>query len=300
MSDIKTPIQEKIEEKENNNSSLPKANWRRFAYLSLFSFIFILIISILGSNFIYMTSLSAIALENTFLPVKADFYTEKGEKYNQSGGYDKEYYTYDDNCSGKSKSGDFSKMSFLPSKGFPYSMYATPNSNAGIIQKIKNWFSATCLESFINSRSVLRGWLGFFSQGSFLGNDTIQMLFIAPLNLLLGSTIAFIVGLITTIMALYKTSGFIAFILGFIFLYNFAFISTISVIQSVLFALTFLFVPLIVDFKKVMSIFHCNITTITTLFGLLTCINALFTFDLTTSAVLIVTYVLITVISLFI
>ena len=291
-------IQEKIKEKEEEKSSMPRENWSGFAYLSLIAFFIILLIGILGSNFIYMTSLTKDAL-NTILPTDAASYLNPQQMQRGGGMYASEY---DDNCIGKSKmSIGVSNTSFMPSPGFPYSLCSDTTKESSFLQKSKNWFGRTCLESFINSRAILKAWLGLFKQGSMLGNDTIQLLFIAPLNLILGGGIglAFLVGFISTLIALFHTSGPLGLILGFIFLYNFAFMSSVAAIQSLLFVLTFLFLPLITDFKKVMAILHCNISTLTTLFGLFTCITALFTFDLKTSSIYIIAFTLITVISFF-
>ena len=290
-------IQEKIKEKEEEKSSMPRENWSGFAYLSLIAFFIILFIGILGSNFIYMTSLTKDAL-NTILPTDAASYLNPQQMQRGGGMYASEY---DDNCRGKSKMSTPGSTSFMPSPGFPYSLCSDTTQESSFLKKGKNWFGRTCLESFINSRAILKAWLGLFKQGSMLGNDTIQLLFIAPLNLVLGGGIglSFLVGLISTLIALFNTSGVLGFILGFIFLYNFAFMTTLASIQSLLFVFTFLFLPLISDFKKVMAILHCNISTLTTLFGLFTCITALFTFDLKTASIYIIAFTLITVISFF-
>ena len=77
-----------------------------------------------------------------------------------------------------------------------------------------------------------------FNKKNLLGNDTLQMLFIAPLNLGLGSGLAVLIGLYSSIIGLYTAygmNGLPAFILGFICLYNFPFMSSIAVIKSILF-----------------------------------------------------------------
>jgi hypothetical protein len=293
---MSTPISEKINEKENTKTS-PNENWRGFAYLSFFVFIFVLLIGIFGSNFIYMTSLKPEFLD-LLLPSENINYFEKDILMKGGMGFadNIDINTVSDyNCHIINNNSLFKSFSILPSKEFPYTMKKKSSVLESFFQKTKNWFVDTIATSFMTSRYLLKTWLKLFSKK----NDTLQMLLIAPLNFWFGSGIAFIVGLVSTLMALYTASGNVGFILGFIFLYNFSFMSTLAVIQSFLFSLTFLVLPLILDFKKVMSIFHCNISTLTTLFGLLTCITALFCFDITSASIYILTFAMISIISLF-
>ena len=297
---MSTAIQEKIDEKKNEKiNSLPKENWTGFAYLSLISFLIVLVFGILGSNFIYMTNLKKDILDK-LLPTEGSDYFDadvlnKGGMNSGGGIYNGEESNY---AQKEKKSMNFSNMSFLPSKGWPYSMKVKSHFLESVLVKIKNWFANTCAESFITSRDILKSYLKIFNNQGVLGNDTLQML-LAPINLGLGVLIAFFVGLGSTSLALYNSAGLLFFILGFVFLYNFSFISALSIIQSILFLLTFLVLPLILDFKKVMYIFHSNLSLLTTILGLLTCISALFCFDLMTSGIFIVAFVLITVLSYF-
>jgi hypothetical protein len=294
-----TDVGEQINESEQTNAK-KKDNWHGFTYLSLFAFIFVLFIGILGANFIYLTNLNTNSLNILFPTEESSYFDEsvmKGGDINlKSGDLSPDY-----NCNIKTSSfGFFGKlMSILPSKEFPYSMKKKSHLTDNIFQKIKNWFALTCAESFMVSRGILKSWLNLFSKKSILGNDTIQLLFVAPLNLGIGSNIAFIVGLVSTLMALLNTGGVGGFILGFIFIYNFIFMAITSILQSMLFVLTFLFLPLIIDAKKVLYILHCNISTLSTLFGLLTCITAIFSFNMTTASIYTVAFFLITVISFF-
>ena len=291
---MNTAIQEKIDEKKNEKaSSLPKENWTGFAYLTLISFIIVLVFGILGSNFIYLTNLKKDILDKVLPSEGSDYFN--ADVMSGGGLYNGEESNYKNS---ERKSMNFSNMSVLPSKGWPYSMKVKSHFLESFTIKVKNWFANTCAESFITSRDILKSWLRLFNPEGALGNDTLQML-LAPLNLALGLVIAFFVGLGSTTFALYNSAGFLFFIIGFVLLYNFTFISALSVIQVILFLLTFLFLPLILDFKEVMYIFHSNISLLTTILGLLTCISSLFCFDLTTATIFIVAFVLITIISLF-
>ena len=296
---MSTAIQQKIDEKENEkSSSLPKENWTGFAYLTLISFLIVLVFGILGSNFIYITNLKTDILDKVLPTEGSDYFDAdvlKGGIQSGGGIYNGEETNYKNK---EKKSMNFSNMSILPSKGWPYSMKAKSHVIENVLTKVKNWFANTCAESFINSRAILKAWLKLFNNEGALGNDSLQML-LAPINLALGLVIAFFVGLGSSTFALYNSAGLLFFILGFVFLYNFTFISALSLIQVILFLLTFLFLPLILDFKQVMYIFHSNLSLLTTLLGLLSCISALFCFDLTTSTIFIVAFVLITVISTF-
>jgi hypothetical protein len=306
---MNTVISEKIREKEQKKGITSKSdNWYGFAYLSLFAFILVLFIGILGANFIYITNLNPGSLDMLFPSEESNYFDENVLKGGAgmtstgmtSAGMTSAALSPDYNCNIKSKIGSFSKlMSILPSKEFPYSLKQKSHVTDSILQKIKNWFALTCAESFMVSRGILKTWLNLFSKKSILGNDIIQMLFIAPLNLGVGTSCAFLLGLASTLMALYNTGGMVGFIMGFIFMYNFAFMTTISVLQSMLFSFTFLFLPLIIDFKKVLNILHCNISTLSTLFGLLTCITALFSFDITSASIYIIAFIMINIISFF-
>jgi hypothetical protein len=287
----------KEERKNEKSNSLPKENWTGFAYLTLISFILVLVFGILGSNFIYMTNLKQDILDKILPSKESDYFAEEALK---SGGglYNGEESKYENKEHKEYKKVKFSSMSILPSKGWPYSMKVKSHFSESFLTKIKNWFASTCAESFITSRDLLKVWLNLFNNEGFLGNDTLQIL-LAPFNLWLGIVIAFFVGLGSTTLALYNASGLLFFILGFFLLYNFVFIHTLSIIHSILFLLTFLVLPLILDFKKVMYIFHSNISLLTTMLGIFTCIAALFSFDLTTSSIFIVSFILITVMSYF-
>lgn len=296
-----TPISDKKNEKKGKATSQPKENWYGFGYLSLFTFIIVLFIGIIGSNFIYLTSLNPEFLD-ILLPSNETDYFEKSVLKGGGGlvnnvdidsvsGY---------SCNIKSNLSSFNKiLSILPSKEFPYTMKKKSTLLESFLQKIKNWFVDTTASSFMTSRVTLKMWLKLFSKKNLLGNDTIQMLLVAPLNLTLGSGIAFFVGLVTSAMALYSASELPGFLLGFLFLYNFTFMTGISIIQSILFTFTFLMLPLMLDFKKVLNIMHCNISTLTTLFGVLTCISALFTFDIKSASIYIIAFVLISIITFF-
>lgn len=298
---MNTVISEKIKEKEQKKANTSKTDdWYGFAYLSLFAFILVLFIGILGANFIYITNLNPGSFDILFPSEETDYFDENVLKGGGINNLSSANLSPDYNCNIKSKIGVFSKlMSILPSKEFPYSLKQKTHVTDSVLQKIKNWFALTCAESFMVSRGILKTWLNLFSKKSILGNDTIQMLFIAPLNLGFGTSCAFLLGLASTLLALYNTGGMVGFVMGFIFMYNFVFMSTISVIQSMLFSFTFLFLPLIIDFKKVMNILHCNISTLSTLFGLLTCITALFSFDITSASIYIIAFALISIISFF-
>jgi hypothetical protein len=297
---MNTAIKQKIEEKKNEKaSSLPKENWTGFAYLTLISFLIVLVFGILGSNFIYLTNLKKDILDKVLPSEGSDYFDADvmsgGDLHSGGSMYNGEESNYKIK---EKKSMNFSSSSILPSKGWPYSMKVKPHLIESVLTKIKNWFANTCAESFITSRDILKSWLRLFNPEGPLGNDTLQML-LAPINLSLGLVIAFFVGLGSSTFALYNSAGLLFFILGFVLLYNFTFISALSVIQVILFLLTFLVLPFILDFKEVMYIFHSNLSLLTTLLGLLTCISALFCFNLTTSTIFIIAFVLITIISYF-
>jgi hypothetical protein len=288
--------------KQNIKNSLKKGtNWRGFSYLSLLTFLLVLFIGILGSNFIYITSLTPESM-NALFPTKDTDYFDESVLKGGGGVFDTSIpLSSAYNCDMKSKMNILNRMvSILPSKEFPYSIKKKSSILESFLQKIKNWFALTCAGSFIFSREILKMWLKLFSKKSIFGNDTVQLLCVAPLNLWVGSGITILVGLISTLMSLYNSGGISGFILGFIFLYNFLFMAGIAVIQSILFSLTFLLLPLILDFKKVMSIFHCNIPTLSTLFGLFTCITAIFTFDAKSSSIYVIAFTLISIITFFI
>ena len=296
-----------IEEKKNEKlkgATTDKSNWVGFSISVLQNFIFTLLIGVLGANFIFLTSSNMTFIEN-ILPTKEKSYFPQNDK-NLTGG-SKSYFkkggdggeNYNDNCETGKRGFNFGNLNIFGIGGvggWPYKYRSPYNETVGFVQDYINWIIDTIYGSFQINRGMLQAWLQFFSKenNTFLSNDTLQILLIAPLTFF-GSLLAFPAGFFTSLFSTFNTNTEVGLwwaIVGLFLGYTWVLSSTISFVQFIQYLVFFTIVPLLSNLSKVKKILHCNITTLGMLFGFLVCGSAITNLDYVTSSVMIVVYIL--------
>lgn len=282
-------IEKKKLQKEKNETK--ESNWFSF-FLSIFrNFIFVIIFTLIGSNFIYLTSSEHL---DTLFPTNISNYLNI--KQIQKGGY-KCPTSYTSRERGLNKD-VLKSLSIGDVFGFPYSLYV--NDKGGInFDSLKSWFSSTIAHSYITNRMILKKILHIFkpfdnpNERNILSSNTLQYIISVPIILLiLGLTLPF--GFITTLVQGFRNNitGIIWSIIGIFTGYSWIMYSSVMSIQFILNLITFLFIPFIVDHKTVFDVIKCNSKFIMMIFGLLIVISGFNNLNTTTALVMLVTYVL--------
>lgn len=270
-----------IDEKKNqkNTESNKISNWVAFGISVLQNFILVLFIGVLGSNFIFLSNCNATLLEKLLPTNETSYFPVLAQK----GGNDGE-------------DGDSSLQSFGIGSpgGWPYK-YRDLTAYGFSVGGFLNWLIITIYGAFSFNRGLLKSWLGFFSKDkSFLGNNTLQILIIAPITLM-ASILAFPAGFFVGLFKSFTTKmtfGLVWAIVGLFLGYSSILLTGISIVQFIQYLIFFMIIPLIVNLKQVKTILHRNITTLGMLFGALVCSSAITTLDYVTSSVMVIGYIL--------
>jgi len=287
---VLTPIEEKKKNIDDINESNKQNKWLSFGTSIITNILIVLFVGVIGSNFIYMTTAinkvdnSGISLLEKLLPTDESIYfPQKGSlKGGSSCSSSKEHSTNWTNLNniGIGKNG-----------GWPYSMY-NEDSGYGVTQNFKNWFSKSIADCYITNRSILQKWLGLFSSDkedkNIFSNETFQMFVVAPLMFLIYPLIIFFIYFSSWFSAFKSGWGFT--LIGMFLLYSWFTTSTVSLIQSMQYLLTFTILPLIADYKRIRKIIGCNVKSLSLLFGLLVCSSAFSYLDNTISITMFLVY----------
>lgn len=296
MSSINTNILSNIEQKKlsKENNEPKESNWLLFIISLFYNVIIIIIISIVGSNFIYFTSSKNL---DTFFPTNLENYLNiNTSKSSQKGGY-----TCPPSYISKSKGLNkdvLKSFSIGDVRGFPYSLYV--NDKGGFsFDSLKSWFASTIANSYITNRKILKKILNIFKpfenseERNVLSSNSLQFILSAPFLVLLiiaTSIIGFIVPFIEGFRN--KINGFSWSIIGIFATYMWTMAGSISAIQVLQNILTFLFIPLMTDAKTIFKIIKCNSKFISIIFGGLIIISAFVNLSTTTAIVMLITYIL--------
>jgi hypothetical protein len=290
---------EKLTESDGTGKT---SNWVAFGISVLQNFILTLFIGLLGANFIFLTS-SNIGFLDKLLPTdKASYFptmtTAMGGGRIKKGGGDTGGENYSQSCVNEKKNFSFENLKIFGiggAGGWPYKY--KKNGLVGFGQDFLNWIIETIYGAFSFNRSLLKTWLEFFSkkEDTILSNDTLQILFIAPITLM-ASLLVFPIGFFVSLFKSFTTQdtyfGLIWAIMGIFLGYTWILSSSISIVQFIQYLLFLIIIPLITNLKMVKNIIHCNIKTLGLLFGALVCGSAISTLDYVTSSVMIVVYLL--------
>lgn len=275
-----SPIEEKKQKKQNlSKDNKDNIHWKDFFLFVFISLIASVSIGIIGSNYIFLTYLSPESREE-WIPTKN--MDEKGGFYKPTRGG-----SSGPSCM-KSPSLSFNLPGIHPN--WPYSMYKD-ELIPGFIQSFKNWVAKLTASSFIIHRTLLNKWLNL-TKGL---NDSLKMIFLAPLTLLFFPTV-FIVGFLITIYSVFE-ANLLWGLAGFFMLFMWPFVSVISSIQMTKYILLFTITPLYSNFDDIKRIFNCNLNTIFLLFGFFVCFSSFLTLDITTSTIATIIYAFSAIIS---
>lgn len=288
-------IEQKRNEKDNEDNNTEKtSNWMAFGINVIQNFITTIFIGLIGANFIFLSSSNEDFLEK-ILPTEFKRYFPSLIKKGGAGGE-----KYKEDCNGVKKGfniGNIEALGIGSVGGWPYKL--RKEGTVGFFQDFINWIVETIYGAFSINRGFLQKWLSFFSKDNetFLSNDTFQMLFAAPLTLLLSPFVLFL-GFFASFYSAFTTNtffGLIWAIIGLFLGYTWMLTSSISVVQFIQYLLFFIVLPLVSNLSLVKKILHCNIKTLSILFGALVCSSAIANLDYVTSTVMIIVYLIMTI-----
>jgi hypothetical protein len=282
-----TPIEEK---KKVIKSETSDNKWLSFGLSIISNILLTLLIAISGANFIYMTT-AVIKLDNNGESLLEKLMPTEESKYfpqNQmSGGGER--------CSaGKEYSTNWTNLNKIgigKTGGFPYSSYEEGIFN-GLFQRFKNWLAKGVADSYINDRFILQKWLSLFSPDkdgkNIFANETFQMFIMSPLMFLVFPLVIIFI-FFSSWFSLFK-EGWVFALVGMFLIYSWVINSSVSIVQSMQYLLTFMFLPIIADFKRIKKIIGCNVKALSLFFGLLVCSSAFSYLDNTVSITMFVVY----------
>ena len=188
-------IENKIKEKTNENKK-EKSNWGRFALSILNNFILTTFISVLGSNFIFFSTLNNLEY---FLPTKKEaYYDDKfsffGKKMSQFKQAKQQHEMNKD-----VNVHLLDKLGIGNIKGWPYNLYKK-QFIPSISQSFLNWFSSSTAEAYMTQRKILQTIIGFFSP-DFQDKDDKNLFSSQPLQIILTPFITLFGSLIVPFIA---------------------------------------------------------------------------------------------------
>jgi len=288
-------------DKDNNKSDKDNkkvSNWKGFGLSLIGNLVMTILFGIIGSNFIFFTTLDNLEL---FFPTEPEYYFGGKVPRNPSvmemrGGK----YTCPQRrkMSFKGINKDFLKSFNIGNvSGFPYSLKV--NEDDGIsFDSFKNWFATTIADTYMFNRKLLQEMYKKFApvEGdgyNILSSQTLQMI-LAPFILLITNIVVPILSLGTTLYNSFSNtySGLIWSVVGIFFGYIWLMTSGVSIAQTIQNLLTSLFLPLIIDPQTVLKILDCNKKFLSMLFGVLAVVSGIMYLDNTISTVMIITYLL--------
>lgn len=218
-------IKQTVADRNQQAAPVVTENWVKFFWGILITLAVVILVGILGANFVYI-------IKNSSTLISSDY------------------------------------------SGFPYSMIVPGGSSIPIS------FASTCKVSFTESRSFLNQYLNKLKTT----NESIPFL-LASFNLGIGTTLAYLVGLVTSVMGLRTSMSIWWFIFFWFFGYNWFMMFSLSTIQMLLFFITFAFVPLFKEFKEIIKIIGKHFSLLVALFGVGFCITSFVCLDVTTSII---------------
>ena len=163
-----------------------ESSWGTF-FLSCFKmFVMLLVVCLLGANFIYLSSHDDLIENSEFLfPTdESSYFPPPGfpqpakpapAAAAQSGGY-----FAAEKCQGISR---ITPKYTLIGYEFPYNLVAPKKSDWDLIQSFKNWFARTCADTYKINRGLARDFYSFFApnaQGNIFANETFLMFIMGP------------------------------------------------------------------------------------------------------------------------
>jgi hypothetical protein len=186
---------------------------------------------------------------------------------------------------------NLNKIGIGKNGGFPYSMYKEGIFN-GLFQRFKNWLAKSTADAYITDRGLLQKWLSLFSPDkeskNIFANETFQMFIMSPLMFLVFPLVIIFI-FFSSWFSLFK-QGWIFALVGVFLIYSWVINASVSIVQSMQYLLTFIFLPILADFKRIKKIIGCNAKALSLFFGLLVCSSAFSFLDNTVSITMFVVY----------
>lgn len=255
-----------------------EADWVSFGVYTLYSLIAVIIIGLIGGNFIFLTHYDNLDL---IFPTNCSDYFNKANMI-RGGGF---------KCKPNTDYGiNLKNLGYGDLSGFPYNLKT--NNEIGItFQGWKNWFATTIANVYIDERNLLKN---FYSNKAFTSMHGGILMLLGVLVFILGSGLIPLFSFVSTVFRglTNKYMGLPWSILGLFIGYSTLMMGLIPVLHSFKFVYNSLITPLLLDSQMFMYIMQCSSGFLSMLFGLFVVISGLQTLDSTTSIVMLVTYII--------
>jgi hypothetical protein len=284
------PAPDNIDAKKKEQTGEGEENsWGSFFISCLKMFVLLLVITFLGANFIYLSSHDDLIENSEFL-----FPTDESSYFPPPGFPDshpaaqKGGYFAAEKCQGVSR---ITPKYMLIGYEFPYNVVAPKESIWDLMQSFKNWFARTCADTYKVNRGLARDFYSFFApnaQGNIFANETFLLFIMGPLTLLLSFLVPIFAGLGVLFYGL--QANFWWWLFGLLFMWTFVLAAGIALAQFLQFLKTVLFMPLLMDSHVVKTILHCNVRSITVVYGWFVCGAAFDSLDPTIAIVMAIVY----------
>jgi hypothetical protein len=295
-----TPIENKKNEK-NDKLNEEKSDWTKFGFSVLNNFFHTALIAILGSNFIFFSTLNNLEY---FFPTKNSAYFDTTKILDKIQKHKQPQITPPLNKEVNHKL--LNKLGIGDVKGWPYNLYKKelfPSLSQGFL----NWFSSSTADSYMTQRKLQQSLFSFFSpemdgdeDKNLFSSQPLQFL-LAPFIKLFGLFIVPVLAFVVTFFKLFtnKRGGFLYAFIGLFFAYTWIITFSLATLQTAQFILTLMFVPLLSNYKEVLKIIYNNRGFIGFLFGAFVVMSAFNSLETIYAIVGLVVYILLLVSYLF-
>lgn len=282
-----TAIENKRNEKDKKNQK-ETSDWGKFGFSVLNNFIHTAIIAVVGSNFIFFSTLNNLEY---FFPTKESAYYESTRQ--QTGKPTIPELNKEVNHK------LLNKLGIGNVKGWPYNLYKK-ELFPSLSQGFSNWFSSSTAETYITQRKLLKSLFGFFSPDmdgeedkNLFSSQPLQMV-ISPFIKALGLFIVPILAFIVTFIKLFTNTkgGVIYAFMGLFLAYSWIITFSIATLQTVQFYLTLIFVPLLSNYKEVLKTIYYNRGFLGFLFGAMVVMSAFNSLEMIFAIVGLIIYIL--------
>lgn len=266
---MSSAIENKKNEKDAKQNT-EKSDWGKFGLSVFNNFIHTALIAVIGSNFIFFSTLNNLEY---FFPTRESAYFEKtNSKFSRESPRVNTQPELNKDVNHKL----LNKLGIGNIKGWPYNLYKKelfPSLSQGFL----NWFSSSTADTYMTQRKLQQSLFTFFSP-EMDGNEDKNLFSSQPLQILISPVIKmlsiFIVPLLAFVITFFKLftnkrGGFLYAFMGLFLMYSWIITFSIASLQTIQYFLTLMFVPLLSNYKEVLKIIYNNRGFIGFLFGAL-------------------------------
>lgn len=266
---MSSAIENKKNEKDAEQNT-EKSDWGKFGLSVFNNFIHTALIAVIGSNFIFFSTLNNLEY---FFPTQESAYFEKtNSKFSRVPPRVNTQPELNKEVNHKL----LNKLGIGNIKGWPYNLYKKelfPSLSQGFL----NWFSSSTADTYMTQRKLQQSLFTFFSP-EMDGNEDKNLFSSQPLQILISPVIKmlsiFIVPLLAFVITFFKLftnkrGGFLYAFMGLFLMYSWIITFSIASLQTIQYFLTLMFVPLLSNYKEVLKIIYNNRGFIGFLFGAL-------------------------------